>query len=51
VKRWLNAVLTFLVLLIVWQELVRAGIWSKVLVPSPLDVAKYLYASTLDRTL
>jgi NitT/TauT family transport system permease protein len=50
-RRWLTVVLTFLALLIIWQELVRAGIWSKVLVPSPLAVGEYLFASIKDKTL
>lgn len=50
-KRWLSSVLTFLVLLIIWQELVHAGIWSKVLVPSPLSVGEYMVESIKDGTL
>lgn len=50
-KRWLSSVLTFLILLIIWQELVHAGIWSKVLVPSPLSVGKYMVESIQDGTL
>lgn len=50
-RRWLTAALTFLALLLIWQELVHAGVWSRMIVPSPLDVAKYLYEAFKDRTL
>ncbi|MCX6894656.1 MAG: ABC transporter permease [Verrucomicrobia bacterium] len=50
-KRALTATLTFLVLLVIWQELVHAGIWSRVLVPSPLDVGRYFVAAVKDGTL
>lgn len=50
-RRALTATLTFLVLLVIWQELVHAGIWSRVLVPSPLDVGQYFVASVQDGTL
>ena len=50
-RRWLNAVLTFTVLLALWGWLVHKGIWSRVLVPSPEDVFKYFVESCKDRTL
>jgi NitT/TauT family transport system permease protein len=50
-KRWLIAVLFFVALLGGWEYLVRRGIWSPVLVPSPLDVGRYFLASIQDRTL
>lgn len=50
-RRWLNAILFFVILLAIWEGLVRAGIWSPVLVPSPLDVVRYLVGSVQDRTL
>jgi len=50
-KRWLVAILFFVVLLGFWEYLVRKEIWSQVLVPAPLDVAKYFVTSIQDRTL
>lgn len=50
-KRTLTTLLTFLVLLVIWQELVQKGVWSRVLVPSPLDVGKYFVDATMDGTL
>ncbi len=50
-KRTLTTTLTFLVLLVVWQELVHAGVWSRVLVPSPLDVGEYYVGAIRDGTL
>ena len=50
-KRALTTTLTFLVLLVVWQELVHAGVWSRVLVPSPLDVGEYYVGAIRDGTL
>src|SRR6266850_132215 len=50
-RRWLNAILFFVILLAIWEGLVRAGVWSPVLVPSPLEVARYLVGSLQDRTL
>lgn len=50
-KRWTTATLVFLSLILVWEWLVRAGVWSPVLVPSPVSVGKYLAASVQDRTL
>jgi NitT/TauT family transport system permease protein len=50
-RRWLNAILFFVILLAIWEGLVRAGVWSPVLVPSPMEVARYLVGSLQDRTL
>ncbi|HTI99077.1 MAG TPA: ABC transporter permease [Dongiaceae bacterium] len=50
-KRWGTAFLTFAVLLGLWQWAVQAGIWSRVLVPSPWDVVKYLVRAGEDGTL
>jgi len=50
-KRSLTTLLTFLVLLVIWQELVHYGIWSHVLVPAPLDVAKYFWDVLRDGSL
>jgi NitT/TauT family transport system permease protein len=40
-----------IVFLFGWEWLVRAGIWSDVLVPSPLDVGRYLAGAAADGTL
>ncbi len=50
-KRWLIAILFFVALVGVWEYLVRRGIWSPVLVPSPLDVGRYFLTSIQDQTL
>jgi NitT/TauT family transport system permease protein len=50
-KRSLVAILFFASLIILWQALVSAEIWSPVLLPSPLDVARYLWAAILDGSL
>jgi NitT/TauT family transport system permease protein len=50
-KRTLVAIGFFMVLVFIWEGLVRAGLWSRVLVPSPLDVGKYLIAAIQDQTL
>jgi NitT/TauT family transport system permease protein len=51
VKRLLFAVSFFLVLLVTWELCVRARVWPKVLVPSPLSVAEYLAEAVVDGTL
>ena len=38
-KRFLSAAAFFGLLLVIWEALVRAKIWSPVLVPSPVTVA------------
>jgi NitT/TauT family transport system permease protein len=38
-------------LVVLWQALVAAKIWSPVLVPSPLSVGRYLWEAALDGTL
>ena len=50
-KRVLTAALFFAVLVAAWEALVRAGIWSPVLVPSPLSVAEYIVGAVRDGTL
>jgi NitT/TauT family transport system permease protein len=50
-KRWLVATLFFVVLLAVWEALVRAEVWSSLLVPSPLDVAQYFAVAENEREL
>jgi NitT/TauT family transport system permease protein len=50
-RRWFVAVLFFAVLVVVWEGLVRRGVWSPVLVPSPLEVGKYYMAAIKDGTL
>lgn len=50
-KRSLVAILFFASLVILWQALVSAEIWSPVLLPSPLDVARYLWAAIMDGSL
>src|SRR2546423_15675302 len=50
-KRFLFATLFFAVLLLIWEGLFRAKIWSPVLVPSPRQVAVYLEDAAVDGTL
>jgi len=50
-KRFLSAAAFFAGLLIIWEVLVRAKIWSPVLVPSPLTVGDYLLGAVRDGTL
>jgi len=50
-KRFLSAASFFALLLVIWEVLVRAKIWSPVLVPSPLTVGEYLLGAVRDGTL
>ena len=50
-KRLLLAILFFVGLLLLWEGLVRAKIWSPVLLPAPAQVAAYLKSATMDGTL
>jgi NitT/TauT family transport system permease protein len=50
-KRWMLPALLFTALLAVWEWLVRAGVWSPLLVPSPLEVGRYFVTAFGDGTL
>src|SRR6201984_1857295 len=50
-KRFLLAALFFAFLLLIWEALFRARIWSPVLLPSPRQVAVYLEGAAVDGTL
>ena len=50
-RRALLATLFFLVLIAVWHFLVKAGVYSPVLLPSPQSVGEYLLAAARDGTL
>jgi NitT/TauT family transport system permease protein len=50
-KRFLLATGFFAVLLLIWEAVFRAKIWSPVLVPSPTQVAAYLKGAAMDGTL
>ncbi|MFT3782622.1 MAG: ABC transporter permease [Nibricoccus sp.] len=50
-KRFLSAAAFFVLLIVFWEILVRAKIWSAVLVPSPLTVGEYLWSAVRDGTL
>lgn len=41
----------FFVLLVSWELASRAGLWSPVLMPSPLNVLEYMWQATMDGTL
>ncbi len=50
-RRVLVVIAFFMLLLGIWEALVRTKIWSPVLVPSPLSVASYLVGAFKDGTL
>ncbi|MCX6910984.1 MAG: ABC transporter permease [Verrucomicrobia bacterium] len=50
-KRVVNAAVVFAALIALWEALVRAGVWSPVMVPSPLNVAEYIAGAVRDGTL
>ena len=50
-KRFLLAALFFAVLILIWEMLFRAKIWSPVLLPSPRQVVVYLEGAAMDGTL
>jgi NitT/TauT family transport system permease protein len=51
VKRFFAATAFFVVLLLLWYLVSRLGIWTSVLLPSPVLVAKYLEGAIADGTL
>jgi len=50
-KRLLTAALFFAVLVVIWELLVRRGVWSPYIVPSPLEVGRYFVTAIKDGTL
>jgi NitT/TauT family transport system permease protein len=50
-KRFLTAFLFFVGLLLLWQVLYSLKLWSPVLLPAPLEVARYLRDAALDGSL
>src|SRR5215211_5555577 len=50
-KRFLLAAAFFGVLVLLWEALYRARIWSPVLLPSPRQVVTYLQGAAADGTL
>jgi NitT/TauT family transport system permease protein len=50
-KRALIILLFFGSLAVIWELAVRSGRWSPILLPSPISVAEYMWASALDGTL
>jgi NitT/TauT family transport system permease protein len=50
-KRSLVVIIFFVSLVILWQSLVSAGLWSPVLLPPPIDVARYLLTAIRDGSL
>lgn len=50
-KRVFLATLFFVVLILAWQGATMTGRWSAVLLPSPVEVASYLWGSLQDGTL
>ncbi len=49
--RFIRSFLFFALVVAAWEAACRAGVWSPVLVPSPLSVGQYLWSSLLDGTL
>lgn len=50
-KRWLAALIVLAVLLGIWEGLVRFGVWSDFLVPTPSSVFFYFVEAIRDRSL
>jgi NitT/TauT family transport system permease protein len=50
-KRFLYASIFFIVLAVAWHLVVKVGVWSPVLLPSPESVARYLWTAIMDGTL
>jgi len=50
-RRTLLAILFFVALVAIWSALVRANIWSPILLPAPGQVAQYLANAFQDGTL
>jgi len=50
-RRTLLAILFFVALVAIWSALVRANIWSPILLPAPGQVAQYLAHAFQDGTL
>jgi NitT/TauT family transport system permease protein len=50
-KRFVRAAVVFAALVALWEALVRAGVWSPVMVPSPLSVVEYIVGAVRDGTL
>jgi NitT/TauT family transport system permease protein len=51
VRRFLSAAAFFVLLILIWQALFQARVWSPVLLPSPLQVITYLKGAATDGTL
>jgi NitT/TauT family transport system permease protein len=51
ITRWLAASLFFVGLVVAWYVVVKAQIWSPLLLPSPASVFEYLRTATEDGTL
>jgi NitT/TauT family transport system permease protein len=50
-KRVIYSAIFFLIVILAWQLLVVAEVWSTVLLPSPLSVGKYIVGAITDMTL
>ena len=50
-KLWLATIAFFVGLVVIWEAVVRLDVASSVLLPSPIEVGKYLYSAAKDRTL
>lgn len=50
-RRLATALVFFAVTVTVWELLARRGVWSPALMPSPVEVGRYLVTSTGDGTL
>ena len=50
-KRFATVLGFFALCILVWHIIVRAGVWPRVMLPSPKHVAWYLYGGVMDGTL
>lgn len=50
-KRFIFSILGLGCIVLVWYLVCLAGIWPKMILPSPVDVAKYLYEATISLML
>jgi NitT/TauT family transport system permease protein len=49
--RILSAAAFFIGLILIWELLVRSGLWSSLILPSPFDVGRYLWSGLRDGSL
>jgi NitT/TauT family transport system permease protein len=50
-RGWIPVIIFFGGLVLIWHGMAQSGWWSPVLLPGPIDVARYLLDATVDGTL